>query len=127
MIIKIRKVTREHVDYTLSSFLNQWNRSLWPLNQFIETKFQSRNYVLWFLGAIFKHVPNFQARWFGPYRIQYCLPNNIILLVTIDKFDPNPILVNINKLKPYKFIEDITLQPILANLSDLVVDEHVQT
>jgi hypothetical protein len=29
-------------------------------------------------------------------------------------------------LKPYKFIENITLQPILVNLSDLVVDEHVQ-
>jgi hypothetical protein len=54
------------------------------------------------------------------------LPNNIFLLVTIDKFDPNPILVNINKLKPYKFIEDITLQPILTNPSDMVVDEHVQ-
>jgi len=32
--------------------------------------------------------------------IQYCLPNNITLLVIINKFDPNPILVNINKLSP---------------------------
>jgi len=83
--------------------------------------------MLLFLGAIFKHVQKFQTQCFGPYRIQYCLPNNIILLVTIDKFDSNPIHVNINKLKPCKFIEDITLQPILANPSDLVVDEHVQT
>jgi hypothetical protein len=29
--------------------------------------------------------------------------------MTIDKFDPNPILVNINKLKPYRFVEDDTL------------------
>jgi hypothetical protein len=36
-------------------------------------------------------------------------------------------LVNINKLKPYKFIEDWTLQPILAKPSDLVTNEHVQT
>jgi hypothetical protein len=36
-------------------------------------------------------------------------PINIILLVTIDKFDPNPTLVNINKLKPYWFIKDITV------------------
>jgi hypothetical protein len=55
------------------------------------------------------------------------LPNNIVLLVTINKFDPNPVLVNINKLKPYRFIEDITLQPIFVNPNDLVVDEHVQT
>jgi hypothetical protein len=46
----------------------------------------------------------------GPYRIQCCLPNNTFLLVTIDKFDPNPVFVNINKLKPYRFIEDKTLQ-----------------
>lgn len=38
-----------------------------------------------------------------------CLLNNIVLLTTIDKFDPNPILVNINKLKPYRFVEDQTL------------------
>ncbi len=39
----------------------------------------------------------------GPYRIQYCLPNNIALLVIVDKFDPIPILVNINKLKLHRF------------------------
>jgi hypothetical protein len=55
------------------------------------------------------------------------LPNNIVLLVTIDKFDPNPILVNINKLKPYIFIENRILQHVLANLSDLVIDEPIQT
>jgi hypothetical protein len=37
------------------------------------------------------------------------------------------VLVNINKLKPYKFIEDITLQLVLIKPSDLVIDEHVQT
>jgi hypothetical protein len=76
--------------------------------------------MLWFLGAICKHAPKFQRRWFGPYRIQYCLPNNIVLLVTIDKFNPN-------KLKPYKFIEDRTLQPVLTKPNDLVNDELVQT
>jgi len=34
-----------------------------------------------------------------------------MLLVTIEKFGHNPILVNINKLKPYRFVEDHT--PIL--------------
>jgi hypothetical protein len=57
----------------------------------------------------FQTAPKFQRWWFGPYKIQYCLPNNIYLLLTIDKFDLNPILVNINKLKPYKFIENKTL------------------
>jgi hypothetical protein len=33
------------------------------------------------------------------------LPNNIVLLVTIEKFEINPMLVNVNKLKPYKYME----------------------
>jgi len=43
------------------------------------------------------------------------LPNDIVLLVNIDK------LVNINKLKPYRFIEDITL-PILTKSNDLAIE-----
>jgi len=54
-------------------------------------------------------------------------PNNTILFVTIDKFDPNPMLVNMNKLRPYMFIEDRILQPILVKPSDLVIDEPIQT
>ncbi len=50
-----------------------------------------------------------------------------MLLVTIDKFDPNPILVNINKLKPYKFTQGHTFQPILAKLNDLLPEELVET
>jgi len=74
-----------------------------------------------------KHAPNFQIWWFGPYRIQYCWPNNTILFITIDKFDPNPVLININKLKPFRFIEDRTLQLVLVKPSDLVTDEPIQT
>jgi len=33
------------------------------------------------------------------------LPNNIVLLVTIKKFETNLVLVNVNKLKPYKYME----------------------
>ncbi len=42
--------------------------------------------------------------------------------MTIDKFDPNPILVNINKMKPYRFVEDHTLQPIIAKPSDFLLN-----
>jgi len=33
------------------------------------------------------------------------LPNNIALLMTIEKFETNPMLANVNKLKPYKYME----------------------
>jgi hypothetical protein len=28
-----------------------------------------------------------------------------MLLVTIEKFETNPMLINVNKLKPYKYME----------------------
>jgi hypothetical protein len=54
-------------------------------------------------------------------------PIILFYFVIIDKFDPNPILININKLKAYRYIENITLQLVLANPSDLVIDEPIQT
>jgi hypothetical protein len=29
-----------------------------------------------------------------------------MLLVILNKFDPNPILVNVKKLKPYQFLDE---------------------
>jgi hypothetical protein len=49
-----------------------------------------------------------------------------MLLVTIDKFDPNPLIVNINKLKPYRFIKDQTLQPIIVKPSDLLLKKPIE-
>jgi hypothetical protein len=40
----------------------------------------------------------------GLYEIQYCYPNNIILFVNTKKFEPNPILANINKFEPYRYL-----------------------
>jgi hypothetical protein len=45
------------------------------------------------------------------------------MLVTIDKFDLNPILVNTNKLKPYRFIKDQTLQLVLVKPCDFLLEE----
>jgi hypothetical protein len=76
---------------------------------------------LWFPRAIKAHSPKFQRQWFGPHKMQYCLPNNTILLLTIDKFDLNLILVNINKYKPYKFTEDKRFQLVLTKPSDFLI------
>jgi hypothetical protein len=50
----------------------------------------------------------------------------MVLLVTIDKFDPNLVLVNINKLKPYRFINDSTLQLVLVNPNDLAIKKPIE-
>ncbi len=46
--------------------------------------------------------------------------------MTINKFDLNLILVNINKLKPYRFVEDQTFQPILAKPNDFLLEEPLE-
>jgi len=60
---------------------------------------------LWFPKGNKSHLGKFTKKWFRPYKVQYVLPNNIVLLVTIEKFETNLVLVNVNKLKPNKYME----------------------
>jgi hypothetical protein len=60
---------------------------------------------MWFPKGNKSHLRKFTRKWFEPYKIQYVLLNKIVLLVTIEKFQTNPKLVNMNKLKPYKYME----------------------
>ncbi len=46
--------------------------------------------------------------------------------MTINKFDLNLISVNINKLKPYIFVEDQAFQPILVEPSDFLLEEPLE-
>jgi hypothetical protein len=50
-----------------------------------------------------------------------------MLLVTIEKFDPNLVLVNINKLKPLWLVDNHTLLPIQVKPNDLLPKELVET
>ncbi len=84
---------------------NQGNKFMWSQKKFIENKFQFRDYVLWFPKGENTHLGKFKKRWFGPFKVQYCLPNNIVLIVSVNNFEPNPILVNVNKLKPYTYVD----------------------
>jgi hypothetical protein len=51
------------------------------------------------------YLGKFKKRWFGPFRVQYCLPNNIVIFFSINNFEPNLVLVNVNKLKPYTYVD----------------------
>ncbi len=61
---------------------------------------------MWFPKGNNSHLGKFIRKWFESYKVQYVLPNNIVLLVTIEKFETNLMLVNnVNRLKPYKYME----------------------
>jgi hypothetical protein len=79
----------------------------------IKTKKRTFNLEIMFLVSqgIKNTFGKLKKIWFGSFRIQYFLPNNIVLLIYVNNFEPNPILVNINKLKPYKYV-DQTLKGI---------------
>ncbi len=48
------------------------------------------------------------------------------MLVIINKIDPNLVLINTNKLKPYKFIRDQTIKPILVKPNDFLLEEPLE-
>jgi hypothetical protein len=68
-------------------------------------RFSFGDYVLWFPKGNKSHLGKFTRKWFGRYKVQYVLSNNIVLLVSIEKFETNLVLVNVNKLEPYKYME----------------------
>ncbi len=72
---------------------------------------------MWFPKGEMTHLGKFKKIWFGPFRVQYCLSNNIVIAF-VNNFEPNPILVNVNKLKPYKDVEQ-TLKGIQSS------DNHI--
>jgi len=75
----------------------------------IKKKFQFGDYVLWFPKGEKTHMGKFKKRWFGPFKVEYCLPNNNIL-VSINYFEPN-YNWSMLMLKPYTYV-DQTLKGI---------------
>jgi len=63
----------------------------------------------------------FEKRWFGPFKVQYCLPN-IVILVSVNNVEPNPILINVNKLKPYTYVDQT-----LKGIQSLVDQKSLQS
>ncbi len=92
---------------------------MWSQQKNPEKKFSFGDYVLWFPKGNKSHLGKFTKKWFGPYIIQYVLPNNIMLLVTIEKFETNHVLVNVNKLKPCKYMEFEVLKKRTTNANIL--------
>ncbi len=99
------KLQEDRMQVAKITCIQQWNRTLWSQQKNPKKQFSFGDYVLWFPKGNKSHLGKFTRNWFGPYKIQYVLPNNIVLLVTIEKFETKHVLVNVNKFKPYKYME----------------------
>ncbi len=104
-IIEWEKLQEDRMQATETTCIQQWNRALWSQQMNLEKQFNFGDYVLWFPKGNKSHLGKFTKKKFGPYKIQYVLLNNIVLLVTIEKFETNLVLVNMNKLRPHKYME----------------------
>ena len=76
--------------------------------------FKLGDYVLWYPKGQKTHIGKFKIRWYGPYCVQLVLPNHTVLIVSDQYFDPNPVLVNANKLKVYHTLQEQTIVPTKA-------------
>ncbi len=109
-IINFKKLQETKMQVVKTIRIQQWNRTLWNQQKNLEKQFSFGDYVLWFPKGNKSNLGKFPSKWFGTYKVQYVLLNNTMLLVTIEKFETNPMLVNVNKLKPYKYMESKILK-----------------
>ncbi len=104
-ISKLEKLQEASMQATKNTGIQQWNETLWSWQKNPKKQFSFGDYVLWFPKGNKSHLGKFIRKWFGPYRVQCVLPNNIVLLVIVENFETNLVMVNMNKLKPYKYME----------------------
>lgn len=72
------------------------------------TRYNVGNYVLWHpKGAhvTIRGEATKEVVWTLPHRV--CITEQHCTLVSVQHFDPDPIVVNVGKLKPYPVAEDI--------------------
>ncbi len=98
-ITKLEKLWEDKMQVAKTTQVQQWNLALWSQQKNLEKQLCFGGYVLWFPKGNKSHLGKFTKKWFG----QYVLPNHTMLLVTNEKFETNLLLVNVNKLKPYKY------------------------
>ncbi len=93
------------MQFAETTSIQQWNKTLWSQQKNPKKQFSFGDCVLWSPKGNKSHLGKLTRKWFGPYSVQQVMPNNIVLLMTIEKFETNHVLVNVNKFKPYKCME----------------------
>ena len=88
--------------------------------------FQKGDYVLWCPRDPKLRKLKFDSIWHGPYRVQLTLPNNTVLLINNDNFDPHATIVNATKLKHYHTNLDKPATTLnLGDISNALAQEDV--
>jgi hypothetical protein len=65
---------------------SQLVEQMWSQQKNTKKKFRFGDYVVWFPKEKKTYLGKSKKRRFGPFRVQYCLPNNIVFLVFCKQF-----------------------------------------
>jgi hypothetical protein len=82
-IIKLKKLHEARMKVAKITGIQQWNKTLWNQQKNPKKQYNFGDYVLWFPKGNKSHLNKFIRKWFGPYKVQYVLPINNVLLVTL--------------------------------------------
>ncbi len=86
-ITQLKKLQEARMQVAKIIGIQKWNRTLWSQQIFFLRKLVLVIMFLWFPKGNKSHLGKLTKKWFGLYKIQYVLPNNTMLLVTIEQFE----------------------------------------
>ena len=109
----LEKIVETREDAYQANIKIQQQRPKWFQGKATEKVFNKGDLVLWHPKGQNMKPGKLTYSWFGPYRVQYALPNNTVLLVALRHFDKNAVIVNSNKLKNYVLPEETLLETVV--------------
>ena len=114
-------------EYRLQALLHtevvQLQRKIWHEKNIREKQFQEGDWALLYDSRYKDFKGKLRTRWLGPYTVEKCNDNGLVLIRTIDE-EPIPMLVNGHRLKIYK--KPLSKEEFIEDLNEIVmVLEHV--
>ena len=109
----LEKVVETREDAYQANIKIQQQQPKWFQGKATEKVFNEGDLVLWHPKGQHMKPGKLTYRWFGPYRVQYALPNNAVLLVALRHFDKNAVIINSNKLKNYLLLGGTLLETVI--------------
>ncbi len=95
-LLKLEKLEGSWTLATKTTSKRQWNHALWAYNHY-QIKSSFSDHVFWFLKTQKGTHKQVQTTLVWTIQDSILFTNNTTLLMIVQQFDPNPILINIDK------------------------------
>ncbi len=85
--------------------IQQWNKTLWNQQKNLEKQFSFGDYVMWFSKGNKSHLGKFTRNGLDLTKYSMCCQITLCNWWPLRSLKLTPVLVNVSKLKPYKYME----------------------